>query len=121
MSETRTATKTAEATEADNAERIRAAQVREAMASAAGMEINGTPGRWSETGTEWNATGTEATGTDTIALVRISDAEPARHLRPYPHHHHGRRSRHTYRPHRLHLARSHQHRRRSTPRLTDRS
>ncbi|MFI0349213.1 recombinase family protein [Actinomadura sp. 9N407] len=76
MSEMGTATKTAEATEVDKADRIRVAQVREAMASAAAMEINGFAGRWSETGHEWSATGAEATETDTIALVRISDAEP---------------------------------------------
>jgi DNA invertase Pin-like site-specific DNA recombinase len=76
MSETRTATKTAGETAVDKADRIRVAQVREAMASAAAMEISGIAGRWSQTGHEWSATGTEATETDTIALVRISDAEP---------------------------------------------
>ncbi|TDD32387.1 recombinase family protein [Actinomadura sp. KC06] len=69
-----TATRTAETAEAEKAERIRVGQVREAMTSAAAMEINGVAGRWSESGQEWTATGTAET--DTVALVRISDAEP---------------------------------------------
>ncbi|TDC77020.1 recombinase family protein, partial [Actinomadura sp. 7K507] len=55
-------------------EEVRSAQVRRAMADAAPMEINGIAGRWTDTGLEWKATDPEAE-TDTLALVRISDAD----------------------------------------------
>lgn len=68
MSEERTGTQTREATD----EAIRSAQIRRAMTSAAAMEVNGISGRWTESGMEWKATDTEG---DTLALVRISDAD----------------------------------------------
>ncbi|WP_433338175.1 recombinase family protein [Spirillospora sp. CA-294931] len=54
---------------------ITSAQVREAMASAGEMEINGVPGRWNAKGDEWQATAGSGADVDTVALVRISDAE----------------------------------------------
>ncbi|MGW5415468.1 recombinase family protein [Actinomadura geliboluensis] len=55
-------------------EEVRSAQVRQAMTDAAPMEINGIAGRWTDTGLEWKATDPDA-GADTVALVRISDAD----------------------------------------------